>query len=224
MVMSPDETRSVLNQMQGQHLLMAELLYGAGLRLMECVRLRVNSIDMDRLLIYVRFGKGGKDRGVPLPRTLVERLGAQLDSVQRIHATDLDEGFGEAWLPEGFAKKIGTADRDLGWQYLFPAKTRSIDPRSGKERRHHVLASGLQKAVRAAVRRSGLTKRVTCHTFRHSYATHLLENGANIRIVQELMGHADVKTTEIYTHVMQKNLTAVASPLDTLRAESRFIR
>ena len=130
-VMSPGETRGVLNQMRGQHLLMSELLYGAGLRLMECVRLRINSVDMDRLLIYVRFGKGGKDRGVPLPRTLVGKLRVQLEVVQRIYATDVEEGFGEAWLPEGFAKKIGPATRDLGWQYLFPAKTRSIDPRSG---------------------------------------------------------------------------------------------
>ena len=218
-VMSPEETRDELNRMSGQHLLMGELLYGAGLRLMECVRLRVSSIDIERLLIYVRFGKGGKDRAVPLPKSLIDKIRTQLDTVQRTHAADRGEGFVEAWLPEGFARKIGTGARDLGWQFLFPAKNRSVDPRSGKERRVHVLSSGLQKAVRVAVRRAGLTKRVTCHTFRHSYATHLLENGVNIRIVQELMGHADVKTTEIYTHVMQKNLDAVKSPLDTLRGE-----
>jgi site-specific recombinase XerD len=196
---------------------MAELLYGVRLRLMACVRLRINSLDIKRFLIYVRFGKGGKDRGVPLPKSLIDKIRTQMDTVQRFHAVDLEIGFGEAWLPEGFAKKIGPAARDLGWQYLFPAKNRSIDPRSGRERRHHVLSSGLQKAVRAAVRRAGLTKRVPCHTFRHSYATHLLENGANIGLFQELMDHADVKTTEIYTHVMQKNLNAVESPLDTLR-------
>ena len=178
-----------------------------------------NSIDIDRGLIYVRFGKGGKDRGVPLPQNLTGKLNTQLETVGRIHAADLADGFGEAWLPNGFARKIGPAARDLGWQYLFPAKKRSTDPRSGRVRRHHVLASGLQKAVRTAVRRAGLTKRVTCHTVRHSYATHLLENGVNIRIVQELMGHADVKTTEIYTHIMQKNLSAVASPLDVLHSE-----
>ena len=140
-----------------------------------------------------------------------------METVRRIHTADLAEGFGEAWLPEGFARKMGPGARDLGWQYLFPAKKRSVDPRSGMERSHHVLASGLQKAVR----RSGLTKRVTCHTFRHSNATHLLENGVNIRIVKELMGHADVKTTEFNTHVMQKNLAAVASPSDTLRNDDR---
>jgi integron integrase len=216
MVMSPDETRSTLQQMQGLHLLMAELLYGAGLRLMECVRLRLNNIDIGRGLIYIRLGKGGKDRSVPIPKSLVGKLRGQMETVSKIHKEDLAEGYGEAWLPAGFAKKIGPAAYDLGWQYFFPAKKLSIDPRSGKTHRHHVLASGLQKAVRAAVRRTGLSKRITCHSFRHSYATHLLEDGVNIRIVQELMGHADVKTTEIYTHVMRKNLQSVTSPLDNL--------
>ena len=216
-VMSQSETRQVLNQMRGQHLLMAELLYGAGLRLMECVRLRTSSIDLQRSILYVRFGKGGKDRTVPLPASLDEKLKSQLEKVRHLHSADLDEGFGEACLPEAFARKIGSAAYDFGWQYLFPSKKRSIDPISGRERRYHVFRTGLQKAVRAAVKRAGLTKRITCHTFRHSYATHLLENGVNIRIVQELMGHADVKTTEIYTHVMQKDLSAVVSPLDTLR-------
>jgi integrase len=177
----------------------------------------VNSLDMDRGLIYVRFGKGGKDRAVPLPGSISRKLEIQLDTVKRIHDADVADGYGEAWLPEAFAKKIGPAARSLGWQYLFPSKKRSVDPRSGKTMRHHVLDSGLQKAVRAAVHRAGLTKRVACHTFRHSYGTHLLESGVNIRIVQELMGHADVKTTEIYTHVMQKNIETVTSPLDSLR-------
>ncbi|MDJ0781060.1 MAG: integron integrase [Desulfosarcinaceae bacterium] len=216
-VMTGAETRQVLDHMQGQHLLMAELLYGAGLRRAECLRLRVNSVDLERRLLYVRFGKGGKDRVLPLPATLQTRLGAQIAMVKRYHRQDLADGFGEAWLPDAFIRKIGSAAKDLGWQYLFPAKKRSVDPRSGRERRHHVLASGLQKAVRTAVRRAGLTKRITCHTFRHSYATHLLEDGVNIRMVQELMGHADVKTTEIYTHVMQKDVSAVHSPLDRLR-------
>ena len=168
-VMSVAETRAVLNQMQGPHLLMSELLYGAGLRLMECVRLRVNSIDIERGMIYVRLGKGGKDRGVPLPKTLAEKLNTQLGTVRRIHTADLAEGFGEAWLPEGFARKMGPGARDLGWQYLFPAKKRSVDPRSGRERRHHVLASGLQKAVRVAALRTGLTKRITSHAFHPTY-------------------------------------------------------
>ena len=174
--MSVDETRAVINRMQVQRLLMAELLYGAGLRLMECVRLRVNSIDIERGMIYVRLGKGGKDRGVPLPKTLAEKLKTQLEIVRRIHAAGLAEGFGGAWLPKGFAKKMGPGARDLGWQYLFPAKARSIDPRSGRERRHHVLASGLQKAVRAAVRRTGLTKRVTCHFFHHTYPGYCMKS------------------------------------------------
>ena len=216
-VMSQAETHAVLSQMQGLHLLMAELLYGAGLRLMECVRLRVNSIDIDRGLIYVRFGKGDKDRSVPIPKSVISKLKRQTTVVKKFHESDLTDGYGAAWLPAGFARKIGSAAKDFGWQYLFPAKKRSIDPQSGKTYRHHVLSSGLQKSVRAAVRRAGLTKRVTCHTFRHSYATHLLENGVNIRVVQELMGHADVKTTEIYTHVMQKNLSSVESPLDQLQ-------
>ena len=175
-VMSVDETRAVLNRMQGPHLFMSELLYGAGLRLMECVRLRVNSIDFERGMIYVRFGKGGKDRGVPLPKTLAEKLNTQLETVRRIHTADLAEGFGEAWLPEGFARKMGPGARDLGWQYLFPAKKRIVDPRSGRERRHHVLASGLQKAVRVAALRTGLTKRIASHTFRHSYPGYCMKS------------------------------------------------
>jgi len=142
-----------------------------GLRLMECVRLRINSIDLDRVQIVVRFGKGGKDRGVPLPGAIVGKIKRQLGTVQRVHATDLKDGFGQAWLPDGFARKIGPAARDLGWQYLFPAKKRSLDPRTGKERRHHVLSSGLQKAVRAAVHRAGLTKRVSCHTSQLRHAS-----------------------------------------------------
>jgi integrase len=140
--MSMDEVRSILSRMNGQHLLMAELLYGGGLRLLECVRLRVNSIDMSRGLIYVRFGKGGKDRSVPLPAALADRIGARIENVSRIHESDVADGFGEAWLPEGFAKKLGPGGRDLGWQYLFPAKKRSVDPRSGKTMRHHVLDLG----------------------------------------------------------------------------------
>ena len=215
-VMSREETQAVLNQKQGLHRLMAELLYGAGLRLMECVRMRVNSIDILRGLIYVRFGKGNKDRTVPIPKTLLNKLQHQLECVRKTHSADEADGYGVAWLPPGFSKKIGSAAKDFGWQSLFPSKTRSIDPRSGNTHRHHVLSSGLQKAVRAAVRRAEFGKRVTCHTFRHSYATHLLENGVNIRVVQELIGHGDVNTTEIYTHVMQKSLSAIQSPLDLL--------
>jgi integrase len=154
--------------MKGNHWLMAQLLSGSGLRLMECVRLRINSIDLPRHMIYVRFGKGAKDRSVPLPAHLIDKINTQIAAVRKYHEMDLAEGFGKAWLPEAFARKIGPAPKDLGWHYLFPAKKRRIDPRSGIERRHGVLESGLQKAVRSAVTRTGLTKRVTCHSFRHS--------------------------------------------------------
>jgi integrase len=164
----------------------------------------------------VRGGKGGKDRTVVLPEALRVNLAEHVEKVLLLHASDLRAGFGEVYIPEALARKYPNACRERGWQYVFPSKRRSIDPRGGKEMRHHVKESGLQKAVKAAVGRVGIAKRVGCHTMRHSYATHLLENGVNIRMVQELMGHKDVKTTEIYTHVMQKDLDGVKSPLDLL--------
>jgi len=215
-VMTQAETIRVLANMQGIHALMAQILYGSGLRLMECVRLRVQDIDFARCKIIVRAGKGGKDRSTLLPRALHRELAAQVEQVRELHQLDLSEGFGEAYLSPGLARKYRGAIKDLAWQYLFPSKNRSVDPRSGLTRRHHVLESGLQKAVRRAVQKARIDKRVGCHTFRHSFATHLLENGVNIRVVQKLMGHADVKTTEIYTHVMAKNLDEVESPLDVL--------
>jgi len=153
---------------------------------------------------------------VVLPEAVRALLADHIERVQALHENDLREGFGEVYLPEALARKYPTACREAGWQYVFPAKNRSKDPRSGKIRRHHVLESGLQKAVKTAVSKAGITKRAGCHTMRHSYATHLLENGTNIRTVQELMGHQDVKTTEMYTHVMHKDINAVQSPLDTL--------
>ncbi len=215
-VMSQREVLIVLEYMRGLHLLMAKLLYGSGLRLMECIRLRVRDLDFDRKLIYVRAAKGGKDRTTLFPESLHPLLKLQIKGVEKLHQQDLVDGFGEVYLPHALARKYPNAAKSFGWQYVFPSKKRSKDPRSGKTRRHHVLESGLQKAVKAAVNKAGLTKPVGCHTFRHSFATHLLENGVNIRVVQELMGHASVKTTEIYTHVMEKDITVVQSPLDKL--------
>lgn len=215
-VMSQAEVQRVLTQMSGVHLLMAQLLYGGGLRLMESVRLRVQDLDFERNLIYVRDGKGGKDRTTIFPATIKSGLQAHMTKVKQLHDQDLDEGYGNVYLPNALDKKYPHASKEFGWQYVFPSKQLSTDPRSGIMRRHHVLESGLQKAVKIAVTRAQIHKRVGCHTFRHSFATHLLENGVNIRVVQELMGHADVKTTEIYTHVMAKDINAVASPLDCL--------
>ena len=218
-VMTQEEVQRVLNEIKGTHLLMARLLYGGGLRLMECVRLRVQDLDFDRGLLYIRAAKGDKDRTTLLPSSVREDLQRHVQRVQRLHEEDLTQGHGEVYLPAALARKYRGASKEFRWQYVFPAKALSTDPRTGLVRRHHVLESGLQKAVKVAVDRAGITKRVSCHTFRHCFATHLLENGVNIRVVQELMGHADVKTTEIYTHVMRKDLTAVTSPLD--RLESR---
>ena len=214
-VMSQNEVKQVLFHMKGIHRLMAQLLYGGGLRLMECVRLRIKDLDFDQKLIYVR-GKGDKHRTTLLPEVVHDGLKNQLKVVESFHNEDLDNGYGAVYLPESLARKYRGAAKEFRWQYLFPAKKLSTDPRSGNKQRHHVLESGLQKAVKAAVNKAGITKRVSCHTFRHSFATHLLENGVNIRVVQKLMGHADVKTTEIYTHVMKKDITAVRSPIDAL--------
>ena len=214
-VMTKAVVRQVLNQMKGTHLLMAKVMYGGGLRLMECLRLRVMDLDFTKSQVYVR-GKGGKDRLTTLSPSIYDDLKAHLLRVKKLHEADLDAGYGDVYLPEALARKYRNASREYRWQYVFPAKKLSKDPRSDTFRRHHVLESGLQKAVKIAVDRAGITKRVGTHTLRHSFATHLLEDGINIRVVQELMGHADVKTTEIYTHVMQKDIQAVSSPLETL--------
>ena len=215
-VMTKSEIKRMFSQMQGVHLLMAKLMYGSGLRLMECIRLRVKDLDFERNLAYVRAAKGGKDRVTIFPKATHSEMKVQVDRVRRLHDPDLSCGFGEAYLPETLRKKYPNAAREFRWQYVFPAKNRSVDPRSGIERRHHVLESGLQKAVKVAADRASISKRIGCHTFRHSFATHMLEDGHNIRVVQELMGHADIKTTEIYTHVMQKDIASTVSPLDTI--------
>lgn len=215
-VLTQREVQRVLFEMSGTHRLMAQLLYGCGLRLMECIRLRVQDVDFGQGQVFVRGGKGNKDRTVVLPQSIHAELAHQVERVLRLHEQDLAAGFGEVHIPDALARKYRNACREAGWQYVFPSRKRSIDPRSGKEMRHHVKESGLQTAVKKAVDGCDIRKRVGCHTLRHSFATHLLENGVNIRMVQELMGHSDVKTTEIYTHVMNKDLDTVKSPLDLL--------
>ena len=215
-VLTQDEVKLLLSQMSGTHALMARLLYGAGLRLLECLRLRIQDVDFGQRQLFIRDGKGGKDRVSLLPQGLTADLQAHIERVIQLHQKDLAEGFGRVYLPEALARKYPNAATETGWQYVFPAKKRALDPRGGEERRHHAQESGLQKAVKTAARKSAIPKRISCHTLRHSFATHLLENGVNIRMVQELMGHADVKTTEIYTHVMRKDVGTVVSPLDRL--------
>jgi len=215
-VMTQAEVQRVLKHMAGAHAIMACLLYGGGLRLMECIRLRIKDIDFDKNILFVRAGKGGKDRATLLPQSMQADLHSHLEKVADLHNPDLADGYGETYLPHALARKYRNAAKELGWQYVFPSKKLSEDPRSDVIRRHHVLESGLQKAVKRAVQKAGIHKPIGCHTFRHSFATHLLENAVNIRIVQELMGHADVKTTEIYTHVMEKDINLVLSPLDNL--------
>lgn len=213
-VMTRDEVRQVLAHMQGTHHLMASLMYGTGMRLMECVRLRVKDVDFARHEILVREGKGNKDRVTMLPDSLVSALQAHLEKVQRLHAQDCAEGHGDVYLPHALARKYPHAATDWGWQYVFPAASRSRDPRSEAVRRHHANEQAYQRAIKSAVRDAGINKPATSHTLRHSFATHLLESGYDIRTVQELLGHADVATTQIYTHVLNRGGLAVRSPLD----------
>ena len=213
-VLTKEETLRVIGFLSGTHQLMAKLLYGSGLRLMECVRLRVKDVDFAQRQIIVRDGKGMKDRVTMLPDVLIQRLREHLQHTRHIHEDDLAKGYGSVYLPFALERKYPNADREWLWQYVFPATRLSTDPRTGITRRHHINESSLQKAVRRAAKRAGIDKRVTCHTFRHSFATHLLEDGYDIRTVQELLGHKDVKTTMIYTHVLNRGPLAVRSPLD----------
>ena len=213
-VLSKDEAQTVITKMEGNYRLMAQIMYGSGLRLMEVLRLRVKDIDFANQQIIVRDGKGGDDRLTLLPKLLIAPLRLQLAQVKTTHQKDLLDGYGSVHLPTALAKKYPNASREWIWQYLFPANRISIDPRTGTKQRHHLHESNLQKAVKKAARLSKIDKRITSHTFRHSFATHLLEAGYDIRTVQELLGHKDVKTTMVYTHVLNKGPKAVRSPLD----------
>jgi integron integrase len=213
-VLARREVNAVLKHLTGVPLLVASLMYGAGLRLLECLRLRVKDIDFQYNQITVRSGKGDKDRVSMLPGTIKEALRQHLLTVKLIHQQDLNRGFGNVYLPHGLERKFPSASRQFGWQYVFPAHDISRDPRSKQLRRHHLSESKIQRDVKDAVRKSGITKHATCHTFRHSFATHLLEDGYDIRTVQELLGHKDVRTTMIYTHVLNRGGRGVRSPLD----------
>ena len=216
-VLSRDEVQRLFNHIESPtHRLMANLLYGCGMRLMECVRLRVLDIDFAYQQIIVREAKGKKDRVVPIPARLIEKLQAHLARVETLHQDDLANGFGHVYLPGALARKYPNAEREFRWQYVFPSSKISEDPRSRARRRHHTHESNLQRHIKAAATRAGITKRVNCHCLRHSFATHLLESGYDIRTVQELLGHADVSTTMIYTHVLNKPGITVTSPLDIL--------
>lgn len=208
------EVKAILSHLDGTPALMAALLYGAGLRLMECVRLRVKDVDFDKGQITVRDGKGGKDRLTMLPRSLREPLAQHLANVRGLYDRDLADGNANVYLPHALARKYPHAPREWAWQWLFPARALSTDPRTGAIRRHHLGEETLQRAVKAALQKADIAKHGSCHTLRHSFATHLIEDGYDIRTVQELLGHADVRTTMIYTHVLNRGGRGVLSPLD----------
>jgi len=215
-VLTREEVQALLGVMTGGNQLMAKLTYGSGLRLMECVRLRVKDLDLGYNQITVRDAKGGKDRRTMVPERLKEALREQLERVRLLHEKDIAGGIGTVYLPHALARKFPHASKEFGWKYFFPSVSISKDPRSGEMRRHHIHENNMQKAVKKAASIACIDKRVTVHTLRHSFATHLLEDGYDIRNIQELLGHKDVSTTMIYTHVLNRGGKGVKSPLDVL--------
>lgn len=216
-VLSRKEIQSLFLQLSGRSLLMAELMYAAGLRVTEVHRLRVQDFDFDNKQLYIRDSKGGKDRTTLFPELLHERMNTQLEAVRKLHQEDLKNGYGEVSLPNALSRKYPAAGKSIGWQYAFPSTTLSPDPRNGLVQRYHIHISALRKAINKARFNTVISKRITTHVLRHSFATHMLEDGVNIRIVQTLLGHKDVKTTEVYTHVMDKSFSGILSPLETLK-------
>ncbi|MFZ2957439.1 MAG: integron integrase [Candidatus Ozemobacteraceae bacterium] len=214
-ILTRPEIQQIFAYLDGSFWLMGNLLYGAGLRLNECIQLRVQDVEFSNNQITVRQGKGAKDRVTILPEAVKNMLQEQIRRILFIHAQDLSEGFGRVFLPAALDRKYPNAAQEQAWQYVFPARKRSIDPRTNVERRHHLHETSLQHAIKEAVRKAGITKPVGCHSFRHAFATHLLEAGYDIRTIQELMGHKDVSTTMIYTHVLQRGGRGVVSPLDS---------
>jgi integron integrase len=215
-VLTRPEVKALLGALDGVHWIMTSLLYGAGLRLLECLRLRVKDIDFASHQILLREGKGNKDRRTILPAAVHEPLRVHLEYVRQRHQHDLAAGFGRVYVPNALQRKYPHANREWGWQWVFPASQISLDPRSGEHRRHHLHESVLQRATKEAARNIRLTKPASCHTLRHSFATHLLEDGYDIRTIQELLGHRDVKTTMIYTHVLNRGGQGVYRPMDRL--------
>lgn len=213
-VLTKDEAKAVLNHLRGELWIMANLLYGSGMRLMEAVRLRVKDVDFEEKQIIVREGKGNKDCVTMLPKKIIVPLQQHLERVKAIHEMDIREGYGRVYLPYALARKYSNANREWCWQYVFPAQKRSVDPRNGQVQRHHISETVLQKAVKSAIKRAGINKPASCHTLRHSFATRLLEKGYDIRTIQELLGHVDLQTTMIYTHVLNKGGRGVESPVD----------